>query len=246
MSKILLVGEQVTASGVEIKGFDYYGTHAYKEDAQALVGALKKGGHKVDWMRTCMVQTNFPEQLAQLRPYDVIILSDVGTNSLLFHPEMLRTSVPHPNRLTLIRDYVAQGGGLVMVGGWMSFAGIDGRARYHDTPVEEALPVKCLPYDDRQEKPEGIIPKVTAPRHPVLKRVPAPWPFFLGYNRVTPKKKTEILLKVDTDPLMCVWNFGKGRSAAFMSDCAPHWGPEAFLGWRGYEIFWNNLVAWLE
>ena len=37
----------------------------------------------------------------------------------------------------------------MMVGGYYSFQGINGGARYHGTPVEEALPVEILPYDDR-------------------------------------------------------------------------------------------------
>ena len=39
-------------------------------------------------------------------------------------------------------DYVQGGGGLVMVGGYLTFQGIDGRASYAGTLVEEALPAK--------------------------------------------------------------------------------------------------------
>ena len=129
MARVLLAGEQVTSAGIEIKGFDYFGVSAFKEDGQALAGALGEHGHQVRWMRTCHVPVEFPERIEELRQYDVLILSDVGANSLLFHPEMLAQSKRHPNRLALIRDFVAAGGGLVMVGGWMSFAGIDGKAR---------------------------------------------------------------------------------------------------------------------
>ena len=43
-----------------------------------------------------------------------------------------------------------------MIGGYFSFQGIDGKARWRNTPVEEALPVSCLAYDDRLEIPEGF------------------------------------------------------------------------------------------
>ena len=33
--------------------------------------------------------------------------------------------------------------------------GIDGKARWRNTPVEDVLPVKCHPWDDRIEIPEG-------------------------------------------------------------------------------------------
>ena len=239
--RVLLAGEQVTAIGFEIKGFDRFGVASYKEDGQQLHDALVSGGHTVEWMRTSRVAAHFPETMAALADYDVIILSDVGSNSLLFHPQMLAQSVRRPNRLALLRDWVAGGGGLVMIGGWMSFSGIDGRARYHDTPLEQALPVTCTPWDDRAERPEGVVPDVVAP-HPVLDGVPEPWPFFLGYNKVTPRAEAEVLLKIGSDPLLALWSYGDGRAAAFTSDCAPHWGPPGFLEWQGYPRFWCNLV----
>ena len=245
MATILLAGEQVTAVSFDVKGFDYFGAHAYKEDGQALVQALTDGGHTVEWMRTCEVPVHFPEELTALQRFALVILSDVGSNSLLFHPEMLGQSVRHPNRLLLLRDYVRAGGALLMVGGWMSFAGVDGRARYHRTPVEEALPVTCDPYDDRREAPEGVTPDVVAPDHPVLSGMPADWPFFLGYNQVSAKADASMLLRIGDDPLLAVWNYGQGRAAAFTSDCAPHWGPPEFLNWAGYPRLWNNLVGWL-
>ena len=117
MSKILLAGEQVTNLGFEAKGFDMFSVSSYKEDGQELCDALTGGGHEVEWMRTSHVPVHFPESLEVLQGYDAIILSDVGANSLLFHPEMLNKSVRRPNRLKLLNDYVSGGGGLIMVGG---------------------------------------------------------------------------------------------------------------------------------
>ncbi|MDD3516418.1 MAG: glutamine amidotransferase, partial [Synergistaceae bacterium] len=50
---------------------------------------------------------------------------------------------------------------------------------------------------------------------------------------------------VNGDPFIALRRVEKGRTAAFSSDCAPHWGPPEFLNWSGYGRFWNNLVAWL-
>ena len=47
------------------------------------------------------------------------------------------------------------GAGLLMCGGYFSFQGIDGKARWRRTPIEDVLPVTCLPWDDRVEIPEG-------------------------------------------------------------------------------------------
>lgn len=245
MSKILLAGEQVTGIGFEIKGFDCFSVNAYKEDGQALHQALVKGGHDVTWLRTSHVAVHFPESLKALQEFDAVILSDVGSNTLLFHPEMLAKSIRRPNRLKVLDEYVRQGGGLVMVGGWMSFAGIDGKAKYHDSFLEAALPVTCLPHDDRQERPEGVTPTVVQNGHPILNDVPSAWPYFLGYNKVIPRAEATTILAFDSDPLLSVWSHGDGRSAAFTTDCAPHWGPIAWLEWPGYPVFWNNLVAWI-
>jgi len=133
-----------------------------------------------------------------------------------------------------------------MIGGWMSFAGIDGKARYHRSFLEEALPVTCLPYDDRQERPEGVTPTISESDHPILENVPSQWPYFLGYNRVLPRKEAASILMLDEDPLLSIWEYGEGRSAAFTSDCAPHWGPVVWLEWPGYPVFWNNLIAWIS
>jgi len=41
-----------------------------------------------------------------------------------------------------------------------------------------------------------------------------------------------------------VWTFGKGRSMAFASDIAPHWGA-GFQEWKYYEQFWEQALGWL-
>lgn len=245
MSTILFVGEQWTSATTEVKGPVAYATGSYVEEGTCLKAALQAQGHDVTHFVTCRVPQHFPEELAPLRKYDVICLSDIGRDAFLFHPEMLSRSIRHPNRLKILKEYVAECGGLVMIGGWMSFAGIDGKSHWSGTAVEEALPVTCMTGDDRQEVPEGIVPEVKAPQHPILKNVPAQWPFFLGYNRVAAKPEATVLLTIGGDPLLSVGELGKGRAAAFASDCAPHWGPAEFLAWQGYAVFWNNLMAWL-
>jgi uncharacterized membrane protein len=38
---------------------------------------------------------------------------------------------------------------------------------------------------------------------------------------------------------------GAGRTLAFASDCAPHWGSPEFVAWEGYGPFWRRAVHWL-
>ena len=72
--------------------------------------------------------------MEELKTYDVVILSDVGANTLLLHPLVFTQSVRFPNRLQLLADYVEQGGALGMMGGYMTFQGIGGKGCYHARP----------------------------------------------------------------------------------------------------------------
>jgi uncharacterized membrane protein len=181
--------------------------------------------------------------LAALQSYDVIALSDLGSDTLLLHPDTFSKSVPTPDRLVLIRQYVEKGGGFVMIGGYLSFQGYGGAAHYRFTPVEELLPVELYDCDDRVECPSGFAPEVVAD-HEITRGLPKAWPSLLGYNKVKPKGK--VLVRTGRgDPLLVVGEHGAGRTAAFTSDCSPHWAPPDFVNWEHYGDFWFRLMKWL-
>jgi uncharacterized membrane protein len=150
------------------------------------------------------------------------------------------------NRLLAIQDYVKQGGGLMMCGGYLSFAGLENKARYAMTPLADVLPVDMLNWDDRMEHPEGVRPIVTLPDHPVLNGVEGgEWPSFLGYNKIMAKKDAAEIATIEGDTFMAAWDYGEGRSFAFASDLAPHWGSKEFLDWGSYDTLFANIVKWL-
>ena len=243
--RVLLAGESWVTHSVHVKGVDSFDTSAYVEGAGRLIEALGAAGLEVDYLPAHLVPPRFPGTPAELAAYGAVILSDIGANSLLLAPDTFGRSATAPNRLTSVEQYVRDGGGLLMIGGYLSFAGIEGKARYHGTPVEAALPVTISVHDDRAEHPEGIQPAVTEPGHPVLDGVPQDWPSLLGYNRLAAKTATQVLVRCGADPLLVVGAHGAGRSAAFASDCAPHWCPPGFMDWPGYDVMWGNLVRWL-
>jgi uncharacterized membrane protein len=243
--RVLLAGESWVTRSVHVKGVDSFDTSTYTEGAGRLIEALETAHIEVDYLPAHLVPARFPATPADLAGYGAVILSDIGANSLLLAPATFEHSEAAPNRLASVEQYVRDGGGLLMIGGYLSFGGIEGKARYHDTPVEAALPVTISPHDDRAERPEGVLPAVVQPGHPVLDGVPADWPALLGYNRLTSKSATQVLVRCDADPLLVVGSHGDGRSAAFASDCAPHWCPPPFMAWPGYNPLWGNLLTWL-
>jgi uncharacterized membrane protein len=68
----------------------------------------------------------------------------------------------------------------------------------------------------------------------------------LGYNQLTARPGATVVMATETgDPFLAVQEVGKGRTAAFASDCAPHWGSSEFYDWAFYGRFWTQLVRWL-
>jgi uncharacterized membrane protein len=243
--RILLAGESWVMHTIHQKGFDSFWTTAYGEGHQWLSAALTAGGFEVEHLPNHLANERFPLTVEELSGYGAVLLSDIGANTLLLHPETFTRSVSLPNRLVSIRDYVAEGGGLVMIGGYLTFQGIDAKARYAGTPVEEALPVTLHTHDDRVEAPEGVAPRVVLPDHPIVAGLPAEWPALLGYNRIMPRPSAELIASAGNDPLIVAGTHGRGRAVAFASDCGPHWAPPAFVEWGGYARLWQQLVGWV-
>ena len=242
--RVLIAGESWETTSIHQKGFDIFTTTFYEEGVGALQDALEDSGHQVTHLPSHIAATKFPTELTELQRYDVVMLSDIGTNTLLLHPDTFNKSKRMNNRLKLIREYTINGGGLIMVGGYLTFQGIDAKARYAKTAVEEVLPVTILERDDRVEVPEGATPKVQVANHPVVAGLASEWPVLLGYNQIIAKPEATVVATVGNDPLLVTGTYGNGRSVAFASDCGPHWAPPEFLAWEGYGTLWSKMVAW--
>ena len=243
--RTLLVGESWQTIEFHVKGFDLFSSSSYTEAIEYLRAALESDGIETTYQPCHVAASSFPETADELAAYDVVVLSDIGYNTLAIPPETFGDGTRRPNRLQLLDDFVRDGGGLLMVGGYLSFQGINGRANYAGTPVEDALPVTMQRTDDRVERSDGVYPEVLASDHSVLTDVDDDWPDFLGYNRFEADDDARELVRIADDPLLVVGDHDEGRSAAFASDCAPHWGPMEFVEWNGYPTLWADLVRWL-
>jgi uncharacterized membrane protein len=247
--KVLLAGESWVTTATHIKGFDQFPTVTFHLGAEPLVAALEGSQFDLRYMPSHEAQKDFPQTAEALAAFGAVILSDIGANTLLLHPDTWIASKRTPNRLRALKTYVENGGGLLMVGGYYSFQGINGGARYHGTAVEEVLPVEILPYDDRIEVPEGFTPAIKLAAHPILEGFEGAWPPLLGFNEVKAKPGAAILATASADyaerPLLVAGNFGAGRTLAWTSDIGPHWLPPDFAAWPGYARLWRQSLEWL-
>ncbi len=239
-----MAGESWMTHSVHTKGFDSFDVSSYHEGGTEMIAALRAGGCEVTYMPSHIAADAFPFERAAIDAFDVVILSDIGTNTLLMPDRTFARSQPSPNRLELIRDFVEGGGGFLMVGGYLTFQGIQAKANYKNSPVEAVMPVILEAGDDRREQPAGVGVDIVDPAHPIVAGL-TDWPHFLGYNRAALRPDAHLVASCCGDPFIAVREVGKGRSAIFASDCGPHWGPPAFVDWAGYGPLWNNIAAWL-
>jgi len=245
MRRVLICGESWLAVTTHYKGFDQLSWASYDESVEWLERAVERASLAVDFMPDHLVPRRFPSALEELERYSLVILSDIGANSFLLHPDTAAHSRATPNRLDLLEKYVERGGGLLMIGGWLSFTGQDGKARYRGTGVERTLPVTLMETDDVVEVPQGFSAELVTTDHPVTSGIRGPWPPLLGYNRLRLRPDATPLLQHGGDPIAAVRAHGRGRTGVFASDCAPHWAPAEFLNWPGYDAFFGQMARWL-
>lgn len=142
-----------------------------------------------------------------------------------------------------IVERVRDGAGLLMIGGWESYHGLDGN--WNGTPIGDALPVDIADHDDRRNCDQPVFARPTNITHAITDGLP--WserpPLIGGYNAFAAKANSQTLLdavlfdarferdtpclqKRTTEPLLVVSPCGDGRTAALATDVAPHWiGP---------------------
>ncbi|RNI24239.1 glutamine amidotransferase [Flexivirga caeni] len=244
--KVLLAGETWITQATHIKGVDSFTTSSLESGAEAFIKVLTDDGFcTVDHLMGHDVPKDFPASADALSAYDVIVLSDIGSRSFLLHPDTWLSGKPTVDRLELLRDWVKGGGGFAMVGGYLSFQGLDGAARYGTSALADVLPAVLQERDDCVEVPAGATPVVEA-GHEIVDGMPPDWPILLGYNRFRPRPGADIVCTLNGDPLLTVMEAGQGRSLAWASDMGPHWCPDTFTSWAGFRNLWRGAVTWLS
>jgi len=93
----------------------------------------------VTFIPTLLATRRFPSVADELEKYDLIVLSDIPSDTILLHPDTFERGQRTPDRLAAVAEYVERGGGFLMIGGHMSFSGIERKARYAATALRDVL-----------------------------------------------------------------------------------------------------------
>jgi uncharacterized membrane protein len=234
---VLLAGESWHEITMYVKARDVTTSGSYTEAGEYLIAALETAGADVTYQPAHVAYESFPRTAAALSKFDLVILGDIGAQSLQLTPAVAAGNTDG-DRLRALAEYVEAGGALGMIGGYMSFAGENGQAGYGRTVIDDVLPVDISNHDDRIERPAGVTPTNQA-----IDGLPDRWPDVLGYNRVTAAADGTVLATVDDDPLLVVGEYGSGRAFAFTTDCAEHWAPQSFLEWEHLPELWDWILS---
>jgi uncharacterized membrane protein len=106
-----------------MKGFDRFRTTEYEEGADVVLAALEQAGFAVTYVRGHEISARLPKTAEELDAFDVVVLSDIGSNSFLIPDETFLRSERSPNKLTVLGDRVGGGGGTLAR--WPSVLGFD-------------------------------------------------------------------------------------------------------------------------
>lgn len=196
--------------------------------------------------------------LEQLRSFDVVFLQNFN-----FGPYGI---APYLGEL---KRYVEEGGGLVMLGGDLSFS----LGGYPHTPVADVLPIELVDdaMPDRLVSLETFRPQLTpeAKGHPIMALRPGLRENQQLWESLPPLEGCNLVLRARPEatvllthpflrtgdgqplPILAGADMGKGRSLALMSDSSWRWGfgaadrlAEDARG-RAYQRFWENAIRWL-
>ena len=191
---MLIAGESWTVHSIHQKGFDSFTTTEYAEGVQWLKAALEGGGWSVDFMPSHVAARDFPPTRRSARRLRLRDAERHRRQHAAAAPRYLHAVKVLPNRLHAIRDYVAGGGGLVMIGGYMTFQGIEAKAQYAGTASRgRAAGRRSCATTTASRHPQGATPHVADPEPSDRRRAsPAHWPALLGYNRVVAKPGAEV------------------------------------------------------
>jgi uncharacterized membrane protein len=178
------------------------------------------------------VDPDFPQRVAALAPYSVVVLADVSLQALGFAGRQA------------LRQFVEAGGGLLVLGGYYSY----GRGAVQRSFLEDVLPVTVSgTWDLAPAGPGGTLRAAAGLALPSnLDWTPAPRCFWLHKTAVKPGAK--VVLKAGDQPFLVVGEYGKGRVACCTGSVLGQPGPgeTAFWEWPDWPKLLFAAVDYLK
>jgi uncharacterized membrane protein len=206
----------------------------------------------VDYLRISSSEDANPPDLSTFfapGKYAVYLLGDVDATAF------------RQQDLQQLAETVADGAGLMMLGGYHSF----GAGGYARTPLQEVLPIQLSavdrqPLDGEIRKdlhyndPLAVLPTTIGNRHFMLTMAATPennlalWrslPLLEGANRLGQVKSSGIVLAEGPgeEPLLVSQLYGNGRVLAFAGDTTWQWWMQGYQDF--HRRFWRQVVLWL-
>ena len=144
--KLLLVGESWVSAATHYKGFDQFGSVTFHLGAEPFVTALEASGFDAHLHAGARGGGELPLRRWRASPPTTRSSCPISAPiRCCCRPTSGSIRKTVPNRLKLIRDYVEEGGGLLMAGGYFSLPGHRRQGPLAPHAVEDTLPVTCLP-----------------------------------------------------------------------------------------------------
>jgi uncharacterized membrane protein len=154
--RVLLVGETWIVVKFHVKGFDVVPLGGYEDFSLWFREALQNYPDlEVVHLPNHVALSAFPREVRELEEYQVVVLSDTGCNTLTFYPDVFQVPMG-PERLAVVREFVKNGGGLVMCGGWTPFRDFRTMANHRGSSIEKILPVNLSVSGDGAEATSGV------------------------------------------------------------------------------------------
>ena len=154
------------------------------------------------------------------------------------------TAAPHLGaaRLARIKEFVAAGGGLVVLGGLNAF----GIGRYAGTPLGDILPVTFDPNSRLDGIPEGV---------PLTRATSATWlpavdvsaqPLVFYLQNFAPKSNAVVQLMAGNRPVVVSGTYGNGRVVAIALTVSgePPSGKLPFWEWTAWPNLLGQMIDW--
>ena len=172
--------------------------------------------------------TPFPGTVGELYRYDAVVMEDIDGRALA------------PAQLALLRQYVEDGGGLAVFGGWYSW----GAGDLQHTPLAEILPLQVgrAPLGLRETAAGLAASGDFLPAKAGADRLVCPWT-----HDLTATADARVLIRQGGAPWLAVRGAGRGRTlgcAGTLYGEAPA-GKQLFWEWSGWVGWEAALLRWL-